>query len=962
MGISPSNDLSISEKRLTGAIKLALYAGLSVASVSFAAQAQANELSEQQASESIERLQVTGSRLRRTDMETASPVTVMDSAAIQATGYTRVEDILATLPQLEMAGENAFVANATGVANLDLRGLGANRTLVLVNGRRLQPGGAQSQAPDVNQIPVALIERVEVMSGGGSSVYGADAVAGVVNFVMRRDFEGVEISVGASGYQHSNGHSQMRALQDEQGIDYPTGSSFDGSTFTIDFVGGGTFDGGRGSASVYATWRKNEEVTQNQRDYSSCALNNSGTACGGSATSDFPNFYFMPLDAEGAPDYDQEVYWGLTPDNLFSPDATSLYNYAPRNHFMRPNERYTFGSFFEYEVNRHFRPYAETSYMSDITTGQRAESGIFFDGFVFDIGSDQFSDAQREQLMAQFPGQQQVYAEIGKRNVEGGPRHIDLEHDSFRIITGAAGDINDNWEYDISFQYGSTSSKRTATNDFYIPFLTQVLGAVGAEPCDEACIPYRVFTYDGVTSEAADALGGVGTLTGRTTQRVINGYVSGETNWSLPTSYYNVAAVFGVESRELDFESVADEVYQQALFTSMGGPITSLAGGYNVREVFSELSLPILEDASGVESLALELGYRYSDYNTTGGESTYKVAMDWSVTRDYMVRGSYNRAVRAPNVEELFAVQSMGLWVGNDNCAGSQPQFSLEQCMRTGMTEGQYGNVSTSPANQYNGEFGGNPDLNPEVADTYTLGLVANPTDALNFTIDYWDISLEQSIGSIAPELSIDQCALTGDPLFCDRIVRGPAGDLWRGNDALVVGTSENLAEQHFRGIDVSANHIMDVWGGQLRTSLNGTYNLKKETTTLPGVENASYDCSGIISSTCFPQPNWRHTVNATYQSTGDWNVGARWRYVGGADYEGETDQFIGSGLGSVSYFDINGAVFFTQSFSVQAGINNLFDKTPTVMAAVNSREGNILPGFHDPLGRYLFAKATLRF
>ncbi|MBA3988542.1 MAG: TonB-dependent receptor, partial [Idiomarina sp.] len=230
MGISPSNDLSISEKRLTGAIKLALYAGLSVASVSFAAQAQANELSEQQASESIERLQVTGSRLRRTDMETASPVTVMDSAAIQATGYTRVEDILATLPQLEMAGENAFVANATGVANLDLRGLGANRTLVLVNGRRLQPGGAQSQAPDVNQIPVALIERVEVMSGGGSSVYGADAVAGVVNFVMRRDFEGVEISVGASGYQHSNGHSQMRALQDEQGIDYPTGSSFDGST------------------------------------------------------------------------------------------------------------------------------------------------------------------------------------------------------------------------------------------------------------------------------------------------------------------------------------------------------------------------------------------------------------------------------------------------------------------------------------------------------------------------------------------------------------------------------------------------------------------------------------------------------------------------------------------------------------------------------------------------------------
>lgn len=948
--------------RLVRAVRLGLLTSLSASFLAIPAHAQTVSGNDEQSGESIERLQVTGSRLRRTDMETASPVTVLDSAAIQATGYTRVEDILATMPQLQMGSENAFVANATGVANLDLRGLGSNRTLVLVNGRRLQPGGAQSQAPDVNQIPVALIERVEVMSGGGSSVYGADAVAGVVNFVMRSDFEGVELSVGASGYQHSNGHSSMRALQDEQGIEYPTGSSFDGETFTIDFVGGGTFDGGRGSASVYATWRKNEEVTQDMRDYSSCTLNNAGTACGGSATSDFPNFYFMPLDTAGEPDYTEEVYWGLTPDNLFSPEATSLYNYAPRNHFMRPNERYTFGSFFQYEANRHFRPYAETSYMSDVTTGQRAESGIFFDGFIFDINSDQFSDAQRDQLSSQFPGHELVYAEIGKRNVEGGPRHIDLEHDAFRIVTGVVGDINNSWEYDVSFQYGSTSSKRTATNDFYIPYLAQVLGAVDAEPCLEDCVPYRVFTYGGVTGEAADALGGVGTLTGRTTQRVINAYISGETDWSLPSSHYNIAAVVGVEHRELDFESVADEVYQQALFTSMGGPITSLSGGYNVSEVFSELSVPLVEDVAGFESLALELGYRYSDYNTTGGESTYKVATDWNLTRDYMIRGSYNRAVRAPNVEELFAVQSMGLWGGNDNCAGAAPQFSLEQCMRTGMTEAQYGQVSTSPANQYNGMFGGNPNLSPEIADTYTLGLVASPTDAFNFTIDYWDIKIEQSVGSIAPELSIDQCALTGDAVFCDRIERGPAGDLWRGNDALVVGTSENLAEQHFRGIDLSANHSLDIWGGRVQTSLNGSYSLKKETTTLPGVDGARYDCSGIISATCFPQPEWRHTLNTTYSSADEWSVGLRWRYVGGADYEGETDQYIGGGLGSVSYFDVNGTTYLTQNVSLQAGVNNLFDKTPTVVGAVNSRGGNVIPGFHDPLGRYLFAKVTMRF
>lgn len=948
---------------ITRTIRRVAYAGTAGALISVPAIAQQETETTQssQLDERVERIQVTGSRIRRTDMETASPVTVVTADDIRASGYTRIEDLMATLPQLEVASANAFVANATGVANLDLRGLGANRTLVLVNGRRLQPGGAQSQAPDVNQIPVALVERVEVMSGGGSSVYGADAVAGVINFVLRRDFEGVELSVGASGYQHNNGHSRMRELQDEQGVEYPTGSGIDGETYTIDFVGGGSFGSGRGHASVYASWRKNEEVTQDARDYSSCTLNNTGTACGGSATSDFPNFYFMPLDGDGEPDFAQEVYWGLTPDNVFSPDATSLYNYAPRNHFLRPNERYTFGTFFEYEANRHFRPYAETNYMHDRTVGQRAESGIFFDGFVFDLNSDVFSDAQRAQFAEVFPGEELIYAEIGKRNVEGGPRLIALDHNSWRLVVGAGGLINDGWEYDVSFQYGSTSSTRTATNDFYIPYLAQVLGAVGAEPCDGDCIPYEVFTYGGVTAEAAAGLGGVGMLTGHTTQRVINAYVSGETNFSLPSSNYNIAAVFGVENRELNFEAIADEVYQQQLFTSMGGPIDSLTGGYNVREVFSELSVPVIEDVTGIDQLQLDLGYRYSDYNTTGTESTYKVGMDWSVTRDYKLRGSYNRAVRAPNVEELFAVQSMGLWTGNDNCAGPDPQFSLEQCMRTGMTEAQYGSASTSPANQYNGMFGGNPDLQPEIADTYTLGIVANPFDSFNFTIDYWDIRLEQSIGNLSPSLIIDQCAITGSPLYCDRIERGPAGDLWRG-DALVVGTQENLAEQHFRGVDVTANYTTDIWGGRLRTSLNGTYSLKKETTTLPDVEGSSYDCSGVISATCFPQPDWRHTVNANYQSSGAWDVGVRWRYVGGVDYEEAGDLFIGDGLGSVSYFDLNGQIALTPVVSLQAGVNNLFDKTPTVVAAVNAREGNILPGFHDPLGRYLFASVTLRF
>lgn len=952
--------------KIARSVRYALLLGASATAISGTAMAQQQNTTEDQAAtDNVERIQVTGSRIRRTDIETASPIAVISSEEIRASGYTRIEDLMATMPQLETAAQNAFVANgAAGVANLDLRGLGANRTLVLVNGRRLQPGGVYSQASDVNQIPTALIERVEVMTGGGSSVYGSDAVAGVVNFIMRDDFEGVEVSFGASGYQHNNSNDYMQGLMNEAGFDYPTGNSgIDGQTFTVDLAAGSAFAGGRGHASVYATFRTNEEMLQAERDYSSCALNLAGNTCGGSGTAAVPNFDFIPI-VDGEPDFDQEISWRLASDSSFQ-DGVNLYNYAPVNHFMRPNDRYTFGSFIEYEVNDNFRPYVETSYMHDRTVGQIAESGIFFQSFNFAADSEAFSEAQRAQLAEQFPGVDEYLVYIGKRNVEGGGRQNNLEHSAYRIIAGVDGMINPNWEYDISFQYGSTSSSTVYKNDFYLPRIGQALGAVGAEECGEGCIPYNVFEYGGVTPEAAAALGGTAIMTGVTTQRIISGFVSGETEWSLPSSNYNIAAVFGLENREVDFERNADEVYQLAQLAGQGGPTNDIVGGFNVREVFTELNIPLLEDVPGVEALGLDLGYRYSDYNTSGGESAYKVGIDWSVNPDWKIRGSYNRAVRAPNVAELFAQQGLALWAGTDGCAGDDPTFSLEQCLRTGMTETQYGNVSANAASQYNQISGGNPDLQPEIADTYTVGFVANPFDGFNFSVDLWDIQIENIIGSTGAELIVNQCALTGDANFCDAINRGPAGDLWRGDEGYVVNTNVNLAEQHLRGVDLNINYLMEVGPGTLRTSLNGSYSLKKETTSLPGDEGSTYDCSGVVSSNCYPQPDWRHTMNFLYNTGGLWDVGVKWRYIGGFDNLATADTLTGDSLPSVSYFDVNAGFQLHDNVNLLVGVNNVLDKTPIIVGdALNAPwgNGNTLAGFHDALGRYVFANVTFRF
>ena len=244
----------------------------------------------------LEEVIVTGTRIKTVDgFGRTSPVTVVDMQEIESFGYTRVEEFLNTLPQVQVSNSSFDSNEATGTASLNLRGLGAERNLVLINGRRVQPGGVYSYAPDINQIPAQMIERVEVLTGGASATYGADAVAGVVNFIMRR-VDGVELSVGVNGYQHDNRNSYIQGLMDEQGFDYPTGSDgVDGKSYNVSIVIGDDFGDGRGNATAYATWRKNAALLYGQRDYSSCALNKEGNACGGSYTAEIPNFSRGPM-------------------------------------------------------------------------------------------------------------------------------------------------------------------------------------------------------------------------------------------------------------------------------------------------------------------------------------------------------------------------------------------------------------------------------------------------------------------------------------------------------------------------------------------------------------------------------------------------------------------------------------------------------------------------------------------
>ena len=927
---------------------------------------------------------VTGSRIARPEIESSSPLVMTSDEEIRLSGNTRIEDTLNNLPQVE-AAQTAFISNgATGTATLDLRGLGSIRTLVLVNGRRLQPGSTFATAADVNQIPGAIVERIDVVTGGASSVYGADAVAGVVNFIMDTDFEGIQLDVSGSGYLHDNRNEYISPLLAARGFGDPKDMQLDGTQWSVDLTMGSSFDGGRGHAVVYATYRKVNELLQGSRDYSFCALNAGGTACGGSGSAALPTLYFF--SQEDFSDFTGP--FGLQPDTTITP-GSNLYNFAPINHFQRPDERYTLGAFANYEINSSFNPYLEVMYMNDRTVAQIAASGTFFaEVYEIECNSPLLTAAQQQTICGDIlgidPATGSFFTYIGKRNVEGGPRQSRIQHDAFRVVAGMRGDITDRWRYDVYGQYGTSHLSNAYLNDFFAPKVRDAIEGVTRNADGElvcapgsfaGCIPYQVFGPPGsITPEAARALGSVGILEGITKEYIASGFVAGDLGTLSPWAVTPVQVVLGAEYRKEVYDQLSDEVFEAGALLGQGGPTPSVNGSFDLWEVFGELGLTIAEDQSWAQELSIDLGYRYSHYSTAGGTHTYKVAGNWRVIPQVGLRGAYNRAVRAPNAPELFTPQSIGLWTGTDPCAGTTPEYTEAQCANTGVLPGQYGNIGPNNAGQYNSLFGGNPDLAPEKADTITAGVILQPLRRLVFTADYWDIKINEVVGVVPQEVALGQCAETGNAQFCDLINRGPGGTLWLGQAGYVITTNQNLGSLHYRGLDFGLDYSMDVGPGRLSVDGSGTYLLQKETVPIPGdlAAETMYDCQGLFGANCFPSPKWRHNLRLTYEFPETWLISTRWRHVGSVKNEitaGEpglpsgTPAALNAEVNGQNYFDLTLQAEINEHFTWTIGANNIFDKEPPLLGSQpGPTNANTFAGFWDTLGRYVFTSASIRF
>ena len=938
----------------------------------------------------MQKVEVTGSRIPTLNTEGSSPITVVSAKDIKADGVRNTEDILNNLPQV-FAGQGAAISNgATGTATVNLRNLGSDRTLVLVNGKRLPAGSVQSSAADLNEIPAGLIKRVEVLTGGAGAVYGAGAVAGVVNFILRDNFEGVEVQANLSGYNHQQGNGAARAVAASNNP-LPGDAKFDGKTKDASVLVGGNFADNRGNATLYFSYKETDPMLQSQRDFTACALSGSedGFSCVGSGTQASGR---ITVRRTGGIGYTNDGNGGVKRYSA----ATDSYNFGPLNYLQRPSQIYTFNAMAHFDINDKMRVYQQFGFHNYSTDAQIAPGGIFY-GIQANIRADNpmLTQAWRDALGLNTPGSVTPVT-IGKRNVEGGPRINSINDTSFREVLGVKGELG-NWSYDVFGQYARVSHSETSTNYFSSARIARafdvVPGADGQAACasalngtDPNCVPYNLFG-GAITPEQLKYLSASGMITGHTQQIVYGGNIGadlGVYGIKSPWSSSGVGVSFGAERRAEKLVFAPDEASLSGDLSGSSGASPPLTDGYSVKEVFGEFRLPLLENKAFAKSLDFNGSFRRSEYSTNHTANTYGLGVDWAPVEQARLRGSYQRAVRAATIANLFNPQTIGNGGPSDDpCAGTSPSASFEKCARTGVTAAQYGNLEANSANQYSSLTGGNPTLAPEKGTTYTLGVVLNPIKNLTVTVDAFHIKIDDTISTVDPTIALNQCLDTGNPVFCSLVKRDEQGSLWlspSGPLGYIVATNANIGSVMTSGWDLGAAYAMRAGTmGSFNFAMNGTYTKKSTTENVPGL--GEYDCAGYFGATCgTPTPKWRHKLRATWSTPWKFDVAATWRYIHGSKHESRNNSpllaapspadlpaSIEDHLPARSYLDLNVQYPLTKNIGLSLGINNLFDKDPPIVStnvttAAGFANGNTYPQVYDSMGRFIYMNVTARF
>jgi len=948
----------------------------------------------------LDKVTVTGSRIARTGFVTPSPVTAISAEEIRGTGAVNIGDLMSKMPQLTptytLGNSTRFIGTA-GLGLMDLRGMGPSRTLVLVNGRRHVGSSPGSTSVDVNTIPVEWIERVEVITGGASAVYGADAVAGVVNFIMKKKFDGFEL------------RAQRGAASE---------GSFDRSF--IAFSGGKEFADGRGNAAIameYSTQGRYGRgdraigreflTTVNNPDYDRTkppsesnpqtilqgpggnhALSYGGTFTLGAFRADGSNRYLFNPDGTFRKNrYDGTIVSANTCTNCDFADLNAVADLEPAFN------RFSFNTAVNFDLNDDHRLFFEGKYT-------KTESEFFGQPTFDQVGTVRALRIQRDnayvtpELGALMDANGLSTLLLSRFNVDSGRRGENVERATARAVLGLEGNLGADWTYEASANFGQTTIDRVNVNNRIEERWQAGLDAVinpanGQIVCRSTlnpnainpytgraysaalvagCVPFNVMGNGKVSPEAAAWFNTNSLNQSKLKQQVFSASVANGSLFSLPAGDMGIAA--GVEYRKEQSQENTDPL--SALGLTFLNAIPSRGGEYDTKEAFVETSVPLLADIPGIRRLNLDLAGRYSDYSTIGETKTWNVGLDWEVLSSLRFRASLAKAVRAPSIGELFNPQSQNFATINDPCntlstnsnrpsTAKDPALRAANCAALGIPSNW---VDTYTATRP-GVSGGNPDLKPERSKSVTMGFVWQPEflDGFGMSMDYWRITLEDAIGSVTAQTNATRCVDSPGGVqnnsFCDMVVRasGTAGTPYSiiGWTAL----AENLAKSRRVGVDVEMDYRFQLAGGNTTLRLVGTRLIQSREWAFQAFPDEFTEYV-----TYYSDPRWRGQFNVNYDLG---NFRAKWDmiYVDG-NLRVTPDSYKSnpgsqSPIRNPSYLYHNMQVGYKIADSgveVYLGVDNVFDKDPPV----NYFGTDLGSSYYDMVGRYAYVGVTYKF
>lgn len=941
---------------------------------------------------------ITGSRIARRDLTSAAPLSVVSDEEFKLTGSINVEQVLNTLPQV-IPGSTSFSNNpGGGVATLNLRGLGTNRNLVLVNGRRYMFYDT-SQTVDLNTIPQFLIDGVDVVTGGASAVYGSDAIAGVTNFRLREDLVGLEA-----------------------GAQYSITEEGDGARYNAHLAIGTKFADGKGHLTAYGEYYNRKPIFQGARSFSARTAAdgaNGLTFNGGSATTPSGRFAVPGTSAIAAGNglaavtlsrgagttfgnalgatYDSAA--GSSRAFVTGPDT---YNFAPVNYLQVPQERYLLGAYGNYEISSAATAYVELAFTNNRVANELAATPVTGNFNVniaavspflsaADLAAFQQIDANETAINAAraarglaplFTGTAAasnaagvIQVGVNRRITETGSRNSLDERNAFRTLFGVKGDITSDLHYDAYYSYARTRNANVQAGN-----ISRSAFQRGLDGTDAAI---DIFGPNALSATSVDQISILAQNNDISVLQVATGSVNGELfDFGLGGDKIGFAA--GVEYRKLFSRFIPDTALSSGdvIGFNAGNPTE---GQYNVKEVFGELNIPIAANQPFFSLLEINGAGRYSDYSldAVGGQTTYAAGIKWAPIRDITFRGQYSRAVRAPNVGELFGGLQQGFPQAADPCAAATAATNATLralCIATGVPAAAVGTAALQPNAQLQSQSGGNPNLTAEKSTSYTFGAVVRPRfiPGLNITADYFHINIGNAIatagGGAANILNlcynVFQNASNG---FCQLITRNSANGQIDGStnpdgtSAVIFAGAANLSSLKTSGIDLQVDYSTRVGFGVLgeESKLNfnflGTWTEQNVFRPVNGITDSDVECAGKYGANCGnPQGKFKWTSRVSFID-GPLTSTFRWRHVGKTRDDDDTTDYTVETIKPYNLYDLAFSLDITDQYSMAAGVNNLFDKVPPILGA-NAEQANTYPGTFDVLGRDFFISANFRF